>query len=90
MSEHKCSLGILHHTDYSEIVTEDELRKSIEDTQEYNKHLEQDPIFRKEADSLRAKVYEMKDYADGRKSTNLTRFKFCPYCGKKIDWKKLR
>ena len=34
--------------------------------------------------------YTLKDYADRRKSTNLTRFEFCPYCGKKIDWKKIK
>lgn len=28
--------------------------------------------------------------AVNRKSTNLTRFDFCPYCGKKIDWKEIR
>ena len=32
----------------------------------------------------------LKDYADGRKSTNLRRFKFCPECGEKIDWKAIR
>ena len=34
--------------------------------------------------------YSFKDYCDKRKSTNLTRFEFCPYCGKKIDWKKIK
>ena len=34
--------------------------------------------------------YKLADYADRRKSTDLTRFTYCPYCGKKIDWKKIR
>ena len=34
--------------------------------------------------------YSFKDYCDRRKSTNLERFEFCPYCGKKIDWKKIK
>lgn len=34
--------------------------------------------------------YSFEDYCDRRKSTNLTRFEFCPYCGKKIDWKKIK
>ncbi len=34
--------------------------------------------------------YTLKDYADRRKSTNLRRFEFCPICGKKIDWKKIK
>jgi hypothetical protein len=36
------------------------------------------------------KFYTLKDYCDMRKSTDLSRFKFCPYCGKKIDWKKIK
>ena len=32
------------------------------------------------------KAYNMKDYLDARKSTNFYSFKFCPFCGKKIDW----
>ena len=33
-------------------------------------------------------IYTMKQYCDWRYSTNLTRFSHCPYCGKKINWKK--
>lgn len=36
------------------------------------------------------KEYTLQDYADKRKSTNLIRFDFCPYCGRKIDWKKIK
>ena len=32
-------------------------------------------------------IYNLKDYYDRRKATNLTRFNFCPMCGKKINWK---
>ena len=35
-------------------------------------------------------IYTMKDYADKRKSTNITRFEYCPHCGEKIDWKKIK
>ena len=31
--------------------------------------------------------YTFDDYCDKRKSTDLTRFNYCPLCGKKIDWK---
>ena len=30
--------------------------------------------------------YTMKDYSDRRRSTNLQRFNFDPFTGKKIDW----
>ena len=35
-------------------------------------------------------VYTMKQYLDGRYSTNLSKFKYCPWCGEKIDWNKIR
>lgn len=30
--------------------------------------------------------WNMVDYFDFRKSVNLFRFRFCPECGRKIDW----
>ena len=38
------------------------------------------------AATLQKNGYWLKDYADKKKSTNLTRFNFCPMCGEKIDW----
>ena len=35
------------------------------------------------------KEFSVKDYIDKRKSMS-TMFDFCPKCGKKIDWRKLR
>lgn len=35
-------------------------------------------------------VYTIDDLLDFRKSTNLTKFKYCPECGKKIDWEKIK
>ena len=34
-------------------------------------------------------VFKSKDYIDGRKGL-ATLFTYCPLCGKKIDWRKLR
>ena len=34
--------------------------------------------------------FNMKQYCDWRYSTNITRFVYCPFCGKKIDWKNLK
>lgn len=34
--------------------------------------------------------YTIKEYLDWRCSTNLQQFSYCPFCGKKIDWKELR
>lgn len=35
-------------------------------------------------------VYSLADYCDGRRSTDLRRFNFCPVCGEKIDWKAMK
>ena len=34
--------------------------------------------------------YTLLDYTDKRKSTNLVRFDYCPYCGHRINWKEIR
>lgn len=36
------------------------------------------------------KTYSLSDYCDKRKSTDLTQFNYCPFCGKKIDWKAIK
>ena len=40
--------------------------------------------------SLARKPFELKDYADRRKSTNVFRYNYCPICGEKIDWKSFK
>ena len=35
-------------------------------------------------------IYTLEDYADRRKSTNITRFEYCPCCGEKINWKSIK
>lgn len=34
--------------------------------------------------------WTLDDYLNKDKETNLTRFDYCPKCGKMIDWEKLR
>lgn len=34
--------------------------------------------------------YSIEQYCDKRCSTNLTRFNYCPDCGKPIDWKAVK
>ena len=83
-NNHECIIGLIYHTDYSELCTLSILRKVIDETKELNE------ISRKYGYGSWNKEYTMQDYGDRRKSTNLTRFDFCPYCGKKIDWKEIR
>lgn len=84
MNDHEHIIGLLHKTDCSELCTKSMLHKEIEDRIEINRYAE------KYAPELKETVWTIKDYADKRKSTNLTRFDYCPYCGEKIGWKELR
>ena len=60
----------------------------LSDQKEYNRSLRDDPTLCS-CESLYAKVFTLKQYADRRRSTDLTRFSFCPDCGKRIDWKSI-
>ena len=35
-------------------------------------------------------LYSLKDYCDRRRATNFQHFNYCPCCGQKIDWDKIR
>ena len=89
MIDHDCIIGLLHHCDYSELVTIEELEDHITDSIMFNVMVKSDPIL-KNCEILYRKEMSLKDYADKRKNTDLTRFDFCPYCGKQIDWKAIR
>jgi rRNA maturation endonuclease Nob1 len=89
MSEHECYIGLLHK-DYfhSELTTLNELKEHIEENKRINKmRIEFYSMYDKKP---RIVLYTLKDYADRRKSTDMSRFEFCPYCGKKINWKKIK
>ena len=48
---------------------------------ELKEHIEYNSVF---------KFWIFQDHCDKRKSTDLTRFNYCPLCGKKIDWKEIK
>ena len=84
-----CIIGLLHYNyDGYELVTLDGLKKRIAFNRYYNEVLV--PIYASNRENLKTKVWQLSDYGDFRKSTNLTRFKHCPYCGNAIDWKEIR
>lgn len=83
-----CIIGLLGRGyNHPELTTLNGLRRSIKENIEYNEVIL--PKFSSD-DRLKAKVWTLKDYGDFRKRTNLTRFKYCPYCGKEINWKEIR
>lgn len=81
-----CIIGLLYQYEGSKLVTLKELKHHISDTIQFNSDLSKEPIYGKCKD-LYQKVWTLKDYADRRRSTNLTRFAYCPDCGVKIHWK---
>lgn len=84
---HECVIGLLHHHEEGELATLARVKAHIVERVRYNRHLRNLGI---ESDWLYQKEWSLRDYTDKRKSTNLTRFDFCPECGKKIDWKAIR
>lgn len=78
-------IGILYCVDDSILITLDGLKKEIADTKIDNRMCERDGM-----EWLKRPEWTLHDYTDGRKSTNLHRFMFCPECGEKIDWKAIR
>jgi hypothetical protein len=85
MAEHECLVGLLYETDYAHLATLSDLRVHIGSSKAFNEWCDFYSY-----DHLKHKVFTLADYADKRKSTDLTRFDFCPMCGKKIDWKAIR
>lgn len=76
----KCEhiIGFKYDYENSDIITLDELKMHIE-ANRYD--YEQFYIL---------KYYTLSDYCDKRKSTDITRFNYCPICGKKVDWKAIK
>lgn len=85
-----CIIGVLScGYDNPELATLDKLKNYIAESIYYNETLV--PMYAKsDPNRFKRKIWTLKDYGDFRKSTNLSRFKYCPFCGKHIDWGKIR
>ena len=84
MNNHNCIIGLIYDLDYCHLITKNQLVEYVDEKKELNKIAETFNY------PLKQKIWELSDYADKRKSTDLTRFDFCPFCGNKIDWKKIK
>lgn len=78
----ECVIGIRYDYEDTDIITLSELKEHIESEKRLAERYKDDEWLQ----SLCNK-YTLEDYCDKRKSTDLTRFNYCPLCGKKIDWK---
>ncbi len=80
--EHECVIGLLYRCDGGELATLDGLKEHIQE------NMRLAPL--RSGYGIDSKVYMPSDYADKRKSTDLCRYDYCPFCGKKIDWKAIK
>lgn len=67
-------IGIYYDYEDTDVITYDELKKEV----------------RISTLAWPNVIKPLRDYLDGRVSTNFRRFNFCPMCGEKIDYKALR
>lgn len=86
MTDHVCIIGLLHHSDYSELATVANLKEHIAERIEHNRRWREMGIV---SNWVCKPEWSLKDYCDMRRKTNLWRFVHCPECGKKIDWKRI-
>lgn len=87
---HDCVIGMLGlGYEGCKLVTIHELIGHIAESR-YHNEVRVPSYYVHDFDFFKVKVWQLKDYGDFRKSTNLTRFKHCPDCGKAIDWKEIR
>lgn len=82
-------IGLLRHTDYSELVNLQRLNEHIQYRTEWNDMIRNDPNFIN-LQHFMMPVFTLQHYGDFRRNTNLTKFKHCPECGAKIDWKAIK
>ena len=73
----ECWIGVRYDYKNTDIVTLADLKEHIETMKRLPSYFHQKP-------------YELDEYCDKRKPTDLTRFNYCPLCGKKIDWKAIK
>ena len=88
MADHDCIIGIINHYEGYELTTVENLKNHVTNRIEFNQSLNADGL--KRCVWLYYKEWALRDYCDKRKNTNLTRFDYCPECGKKIDWKRIK
>lgn len=71
------------------LITLQELKEHIGSIIDFNKHWKNEYSKRGLKCPLEYKEYKLKDYSDFRKSVNIQRFLYCPFCGKELNWKEM-
>ena len=79
MKECEHIIGMIYEYEESRLATVANLIEHIENTKRYFDMIR-----------IKRKILTLSDYCDMRKSVDMTRFKHCPLCGAKIDWKAIK
>lgn len=79
-----CIIGELIDYDNTRLVTLGELKRHIADGIRMSEYCHENGF----PDTQH--VYSLADYCDGRRSTDLRRFLYCPCCGEMIPWKQIK
>ena len=86
MNNHECIIGIWYDYGDTQTVTVNELKQKVSNNFAFCGHCISEEL------QLYNTMHSisLSDYFDFRKSTNLSRFDYCPVCGKKLDWKQMK
>ena len=89
MQDYECVIGLWYDYEDTDIVTLSELLQCAEQAEKTYNYLKE---LHERGGELysRPKPYSIQDYLDSRKTTNFNHFEYCPFCGKKINWERLR
>ena len=77
----ECIIGLYYDSEDAKLVTLKELKEEIKENKQYNEYMARNYSG---LSYVKLPEYSLRDYFDGRKSTNLTRFKYCPMCGRAL------
>ena len=85
---HNHTIGFIYKDDCAELVTLGGLKKHIAEQKELKEAFAKDEVFSQF--NFRVSVWELSEYGDRRKTTDLHRFNHCCDCGARIDWKGIK
>ena len=82
---HECIIGIWNDYDDTGPVTLNGLKENVSHNNAfYEQHMTE------YGHDIGIKYIVLSNYFDKRKRINLNRFRYCPECGKEINWKQLK
>lgn len=84
----KCYIGIINDYENTRMTTLYGLKLHIKESLYLKQAFETDPLYVGYEHGISG--WTLADYCDKRKNTDLTRFEYCPMCGRKIDWKSIK